>query len=462
MVPVRKPGRPLSVCPHPQDQPCSCGSVTAAIPRKQQCGCGGSSYHDGHVGKPSNIHAAPVIMQTKPIPSLVAAETPKIPAGPPPIMKTTSTSSKIQKSSRPPMAGRKQSYDMVKSEKIRSEEGNIVDFKAKRIHTNPKPLAPTLEHPSYIGEKESLPRSLAGPKPDTSVEQLVNRHSDFKSITPSMNAISHPFNSGPITPPIDVESKFAQFGVVSPPQQFQGYTRQLHQQPNGVIIETRIHNVGPNGVANINGNWLPQYKKETIATTQQPTQSQPSNAGERSCCSTKRKHVPEESPKPVEASNRGSCCSSKRSKSRSNSTTQSTPSQSPHLPTMKNPNSQINHVTGSFQAPDFLGQLGGFEYMPQSGLIGLAHPSVFAYPPAYGSYQHPLQPAQWRQGVQYNTYAQLMSANLASPTQGQILGAMEDGLDTLHTCGCVSLRIHKLFLTSDLCWKIRVNFKTVD
>lgn len=39
MVPVRKPGRPLSVCSHPQDQPCVCGGITAAIPRKQTCCC---------------------------------------------------------------------------------------------------------------------------------------------------------------------------------------------------------------------------------------------------------------------------------------------------------------------------------------------------------------------------------------------------------------------------------------
>lgn len=41
MVPVRKPGRPLSACPHPTTRgPCSCTKVTAAIPRKQKCGCG--------------------------------------------------------------------------------------------------------------------------------------------------------------------------------------------------------------------------------------------------------------------------------------------------------------------------------------------------------------------------------------------------------------------------------------
>lgn len=44
MVPVRKPGRPLSTCPHPPTRGCGCGGgVTAAIPRKQKCHCGPSN-----------------------------------------------------------------------------------------------------------------------------------------------------------------------------------------------------------------------------------------------------------------------------------------------------------------------------------------------------------------------------------------------------------------------------------
>ncbi|POS84709.1 hypothetical protein EPUL_004147 [Erysiphe pulchra] len=43
MVPVRKPGRPLSSCPHLKDHLCSCNSITAAIPRRQICQCSISS-----------------------------------------------------------------------------------------------------------------------------------------------------------------------------------------------------------------------------------------------------------------------------------------------------------------------------------------------------------------------------------------------------------------------------------
>ncbi|KAM0251663.1 hypothetical protein ACHAQJ_008077 [Trichoderma viride] len=40
MVPVRKPGRPLSSCPHPASRPCTCAAVMAAIPKSQKCPCG--------------------------------------------------------------------------------------------------------------------------------------------------------------------------------------------------------------------------------------------------------------------------------------------------------------------------------------------------------------------------------------------------------------------------------------
>ncbi|KAK3956698.1 hypothetical protein QBC32DRAFT_86453 [Pseudoneurospora amorphoporcata] len=54
MVPVRKPGRPLSLCACPNRPPnCSCGGggVKVAIPRKQRCGCGPG--HDDFAQDPS-------------------------------------------------------------------------------------------------------------------------------------------------------------------------------------------------------------------------------------------------------------------------------------------------------------------------------------------------------------------------------------------------------------------------
>lgn len=59
MVPVRKPGRPLSACPHPPNAPCGCGSVTAAIPRKQACHCGPNTPSDTRPTTSSSSSDAP-------------------------------------------------------------------------------------------------------------------------------------------------------------------------------------------------------------------------------------------------------------------------------------------------------------------------------------------------------------------------------------------------------------------
>src|SRR5262249_13966719 len=41
--------------------------------------------------------------------------------------------------------------------------------------------------------------------------------------------------------------------------------------------------------------------------------------------------------------------------------------------------------------------------------------SVFAYPPTYGSYQHPLQPFQWRQTAKANSQAQEQGQSFLPP-----------------------------------------------
>ncbi|KAH8666359.1 hypothetical protein BX600DRAFT_435766 [Xylariales sp. PMI_506] len=85
MVPVRKPGRPLSSCPHNQSEPCSCtGGITAAIPKKKSCAC----------------------PNTQP-----QAQTPPIKTEPDmPLSPTSKTSFRVQKPG-PKASSRKQSFD---------------------------------------------------------------------------------------------------------------------------------------------------------------------------------------------------------------------------------------------------------------------------------------------------------------------------------------------------------------
>ena len=104
MVPVKKPGRPLSACPHLHNQLCGCSSVTAAIPRKQKCHCGTGAS----AGPPPTFQPRPVLSAIPDVPS------------------PTKVAFRVQK---PPLASRpgsrKQSYDLSNLERMDPSNINI-------------------------------------------------------------------------------------------------------------------------------------------------------------------------------------------------------------------------------------------------------------------------------------------------------------------------------------------------
>ncbi|CRK33518.1 hypothetical protein BN1723_014735 [Verticillium longisporum] len=107
MVPVRKPGRPLSACPHPPSRGCGCGSVTAAIPRKQKCNCG-----------PSTPAESDMIKVESP-----ASEA--VPTSPARSSTVSSASYRVQKQSSKPNS-RKQSFGPATLDRIDSSQFNII------------------------------------------------------------------------------------------------------------------------------------------------------------------------------------------------------------------------------------------------------------------------------------------------------------------------------------------------
>ncbi|KAG5983556.1 hypothetical protein E4U55_007891 [Claviceps digitariae] len=107
MVPVRKPGRPLSSCPHPSSRPCACAAVTAAIPRKQKCRCGTSDTPA--VEKQPDHDSSPPKVVTPPSPSKVGH------AG-----------FRVNKQSAKSGSSRKQSVDLAGLHRMDSSQINIV------------------------------------------------------------------------------------------------------------------------------------------------------------------------------------------------------------------------------------------------------------------------------------------------------------------------------------------------
>jgi hypothetical protein len=114
MVPVKKPGRPLSACPHISHELCGCSSITAAIPRNQKCGCGTSA------GAPlAAVQPKPTTSPTADAPS------------------PTKASFKIQKSSK--QNSRRQSYDLNNLEKMDPNTINVIPFQSQKA---PQMIAP--------------------------------------------------------------------------------------------------------------------------------------------------------------------------------------------------------------------------------------------------------------------------------------------------------------------------------
>lgn len=116
MVPVKKPGRPLSACPHISHELCGCSSITAAIPRNQQCGCG------TQVGTP--------LPQVQPKPMASTIQEASSPTKP---------SFKIHKTSK--SNSRRQSYDLNNLEKMDPNNVNVVPFQSQKV---PQMIAPAI------------------------------------------------------------------------------------------------------------------------------------------------------------------------------------------------------------------------------------------------------------------------------------------------------------------------------
>ncbi|GAB0131694.1 hypothetical protein EsDP_00000155 [Epichloe bromicola] len=148
MVPVRKPGRPLSSCPHPSSRPCACAAVTAAIPRRQKC----------HCGPPDN--AAVEDQPAKDLSSTTAVTPPSPP-------KPATAGFRVQKQGAKVGPSRKQSVDIAGLQRMDSSQINVVPL------YNDNGMSPQL----------SSTNGSPTPMPDTSLYASI-------AVTPSDSSFS--------------------------------------------------------------------------------------------------------------------------------------------------------------------------------------------------------------------------------------------------------------------------------
>jgi hypothetical protein len=356
MVPVRKPGRPLSSCPHPTSKPCTCGTVTAAIPRKQTCGCG-----------PSNLTSQTSTEPEETSPPSVTSDEPR----------SATSSFRVRKASRSG-SNRKMSIDLANLERMDSSQVNIMS--------------------SY------------NPMPGVSMG-MSNGH------IPAVNGMGH----------------YPVMGMGSPDGTFtpQPMMFPMFQQH---MSSPMVGSAAPRPASN--GHSTPTADTSPIISAQ---------SVKGSCCGggEAEKHNGD-TPKPDFASGRlapnlskprpngekavGSCCSSKSF---------SNDSKAP---------------SGCLTPPETFPQTGGM-MMPSyphpivlpNGMYGIfPQPTLFHYPPQYGTFMQPLQPEQWRQVM-----ASLAFGQMAQPPQSFDMGGAMPGavpfsptnsqpksMGTSHRCTC--------------------------
>ncbi|WQF86109.1 Putative copper fist DNA-binding domain-containing protein [Colletotrichum destructivum] len=389
MVPVRKPGRPLSTCPHPPARGCGCGSVTAAIPRKQKCGCGSSN------GTP-----------TTESPGLVKAESPASDVPPMSPTKAPAASFRVQKTAAK-SASRKQSFDPANLERMDAANINLLP-------------------PYDMAQSNHIPQVTVAAMPPIPAPRPTMEYSAMP-IMPGVNGINGTYHH-PIMYPMFTQQMTAPMFPHRPPMSM--------SRTNGAASATSTSKPAP-------------APAPVVAT----------NGG--SCCSGKANGAVKPTPPPpslTSTSTGGSCCSAP-SKAEGTSTQPSSVSSSPKTqpkpktggccsnkaPTIDtNVGTNGHHMANDHMSPSSAIAMSPFQTpigMPQGMYQSYFQPTIFTYPPQYGSFMSPLQPEQWKQTMEALQYGQPMPQPAAYAMPPNPLYTPNGTASTIpestsHTCGC--------------------------
>lgn len=189
MIPVRKPGRPLSSCPHQKGKPCNCNNITAAIPRNSKCGCGTMEPTTADTG---------TAVKAEPSASEVAATSPT----------RTTPQFRVSKHTATKSSGRKQSFDISLLNQMDPSTINVISGRDLALgmngninHANPIPSAgfPPSFQPNFgpggpLETRFEYTRML-GRLDDTVINTFFdNPHSTVSD--PSLNGLSNNHTSG--------------------------------------------------------------------------------------------------------------------------------------------------------------------------------------------------------------------------------------------------------------------------
>ncbi|KAG5929622.1 hypothetical protein E4U42_005212 [Claviceps africana] len=350
MVPVRKPGRPLSSCPHPSSQPCACAAVTAAIPRKQKCQCGTSA------GTPA------LKVQSDHESSPAPAATPSSPS------KVGNARFRVNKQSTKTGSSRKQSVDVAGLHRMDSSQINIVPpYNARSPQTNSTTPMSDL---SLYGSIAMTPGDGAHGA----------ESSDYPMYSYAPESVMGSMCQAEPSLTMSGQTAVAKDGVVC-----------SEPEPTGSCCGG---DVGVNGTKSQARTTPVHIDVSEVASSRSRSGednnnniSSGSGSGSSSSGSSSRNNTDDNNTDDntdIEPAAAGRCCSS--------TTSASTEQLKEHtLGVMPSP-LDMSFAPGGFMMSPF--------QQPMTMANGVypfyAQPNIFNYPPQYGSYMQPLQPGQWR------------------------------------------------------------------
>ncbi|KAK4119536.1 hypothetical protein N657DRAFT_253786 [Parathielavia appendiculata] len=409
MLPVRKPGRPLSTCPCPPGRPCACGGLRVAIPKKQKCGC---PTEDEKIAQDDENKRSPVEPPTSPSrPSFRVAK--------------TNSGSKVN--------GRKQSFDLTNLERMDPRSINVIAGPGSNGITNGMPMTGSAilqsSRPNLTGFGAGLGVLSARPGSTYASPQNSNLTSPL------------PYNMG--------------FGY---PQ-----SNQLHHAVK--LEESRLYSIsnGSFGAAMasppfVNGNHAHAPATGPVQPAAPAPEANVVAPSSSCCCGSKpQEPTPAPAPPPPQSnaqlpqplqqeygqsympppSGSGSCCSRKKQEpapapAQNNTQPSQLPQQGYGQSYMPPPSASGSCCSSKAQKPcppnnmPSSHQPYGQSYIPQ-----FPYPTVFRYPGDYGSWQHPIDPFIWQQVASQTSMSLGTTPMSPTATNGD---AVDVG--TSHQCSC--------------------------
>lgn len=353
MVPVRKPGRPLSSCPHPSSRACSCAAVTAAIPRKQRCRCGTSQ-------------PAPSEAPSEGTNDATSASTADV--SPPSPSRAAGSAFRVQKQASKSAPSRKQSVDLAGLGRMDASQLNIL--------------------PAYSGmQTAAAPVSNGPPMP------------------PMADMSLYGLGLTPVESPFSPESAmFPMFPFPMQPPMTDGHSKSSTSDSISARPPPTPGGCCGGGGGGANG-------AHVRAASQQMSSPPPAANGTG------------------EANPKASCCSV---------TTES----QDHRPLADSlPAPGVGQPPNGVMMLPFQASM----VMPNAMYPYLSQPTIFNYPPQFGSFLQPLQPEQWKQFMATMSFAQPVAPSafgMAGPgsycasTAANIPGTPSGTSWTSHQCTC--------------------------